>query len=549
MIRQSVNSAVFCWVDGSKDLTDQSPEVADLFGALNVADGLKAVQKVVVFVSEDSCLQQSNFQLYDMAIKTAIGRVVERVNYENGAAQKRFDEFARKYDRAKGIYLIDPPPQIHYDADYANIWVIKKCDKEKWKCEKIDSVLVGMEDIVITAKRLARQNCRIWIAGETGTGKTELARIIYKEWCKDKKHKGGKDKWFEINIAEYRDSNLLASQLFGYAPGTFTDQRKEGKPGIFEEAHKGFLFVDEIAECAPEVQSMLLSTLSPARDQETEIESPCSVQRMGANERNIFDVRLIFATNKDIVQMMEMEKGGFRRDLYYRMAEYTIRTRALREILNGDGGRDNFIRIVEKSLEKVNASLLPASKRKDFIEGKLGERGELSYWPKCLDEEAEELLVGMDFSKGNARQLQIVLRRACVNAEIKYGTDSITAEIIKEAVGEIEREMTVGQTMSTGKTCLSSGGLTEIGPSALDKVRHIESYNEDGVCPMDLAKLEKLVTFIMAHRNNLQPPTREFCAKELWHQSTSTIVRFLKKFNITFEQVVGVLKAVGPDCM
>ena len=566
---KSIGAVAFCWIDGAASPDENAPAKFDNALESALKESRKSVQRIVVFVDvskiqtrEDSIDEDDSFfayQFYETYFKNNCKvSNVQRKDYTCSTAQDKFDKCAHEFGDAENVYLIDPPSEIRYDTDYTNIWVIRKDNKSGWQCEKIDSVLVGMGDVVRRAKLLAHQNCRIWISGETGTGKSELARIIYREWSKGKgkEYEDGK-KFFEINIAEYHNSNLVTSQLFGYGPGSVTNGLKDGKIGIFAAADKGVLFVDEVAECTSEVQAMLLSTLSVPLNKEKE--SPCSVQRIGENERNVYDVRLIFSTNKDVVKMMA--EKTFRSDLYYRMAEYTIRTRSLREIREGyDGfgkndpekGERDFIQIVEKSLEKVNASLLPANKREEFMKRRLSRsrEGGMVYWPKHLDGGAKAWLLDQDFSEGNARQLQIVLRRACINAEIKHqGTDTITEGIVKEAMEEIGQEMSDVRSFSARKPSL-------VGPEPLDgpelvhqetsglpgleKVRQIKEFCEDKTCYMDKVALKEIVAFI--EKNSAC--TKKTCARELFEKSTSSLGRTLKKFNITFEAVKKVLASV-----
>jgi two-component system response regulator HydG len=111
---------------------------------------------------------------------------------------------------------------------------------------------------------------------------------------------------------------LIESELFGYEEGTFTGGRRGGRPGRFEEAHRGTIFLDEVSECSPSTQVALLRVL-----QEQEI------TRLGSGTPIPIDVRIIAATNKELLQ--EVAKGLFREDLYYRLNVLSIQLPPLRE--------------------------------------------------------------------------------------------------------------------------------------------------------------------------------------------------------------------------
>jgi sigma-54 dependent transcriptional regulator, acetoin dehydrogenase operon transcriptional activator AcoR len=120
-----------------------------------------------------------------------------------------------------------------------------------------------------------------------------------------------------INFAALPDS-LVESELFGYEEGAFTGARKGGKPGLFEDAHTGTIFLDEIGDASPEVQKRLLRVL-----EEKEI------RRVGSGTIIPIDVRVIAATNQDLHLLVK--QGKFRQDLYYRLCTVTIDVPSLSE--------------------------------------------------------------------------------------------------------------------------------------------------------------------------------------------------------------------------
>lgn len=161
------------------------------------------------------------------------------------------------------------------------------------------------------AREVANSISTVLILGETGTGKELIARSIH--YTSLRKHKP----FIAVNCSAIPES-LLESELFGYEGGAFTGAKKEGKPGKFELANGGTIFLDEIGDMPLYLQAKLLRVL-----QEKEIE------RLGSTRTVPLDVRVIAATHKDIEAMVG--NGEFREDLYYRLNVIPIRMPPLRE--------------------------------------------------------------------------------------------------------------------------------------------------------------------------------------------------------------------------
>lgn len=168
-----------------------------------------------------------------------------------------------------------------------------------------------IEELIETAKRYSEAESNILIVSETGTGKEMFAQSIHNH--SSRKH----NPFVAINCAALPES-LLESELFGYAEGAFTGAMKGGKPGFFELAHRGTLFLDEIGEISPKLQSRLLRVL-----QEREI------MRIGDDKVIPVDVRIIAATNKDLMDMVK--RNEFRADLFYRLSVLDLKLPPLRE--------------------------------------------------------------------------------------------------------------------------------------------------------------------------------------------------------------------------
>ncbi|MFS0575439.1 sigma 54-interacting transcriptional regulator [Sporosarcina sp. 179-K 3D1 HS] len=169
-----------------------------------------------------------------------------------------------------------------------------------------------MRSIYDTAKRIANVPATVLILGETGVGKDVLAKYIFNE-----SERSRTGKYIKVNCGAI-PANLLESELFGYAGGAFTGANKNGKPGMFEMADKGVLFLDEIGEMPLDLQVKLLRVI-----QEKEI------QRVGGTSTKKIDVRLIAATNRNLIEMVQ--EGKFREDLYYRLNVIPITIPPLRE--------------------------------------------------------------------------------------------------------------------------------------------------------------------------------------------------------------------------
>ncbi len=151
---------------------------------------------------------------------------------------------------------------------------------------------------------VAASEYTVLIEGESGTGKELLAQSIHN-------YSQRKNMPFvAINCAALPES-LLESELFGYESGSFTGARKTGKIGLFEQANGGSIFLDEIGDISPNLQSRLLRVLQERQ-----------IMRIGSDRMINIDTRIIAATNKDLVS--EVEQGNFRRDLYYRLNVISI---------------------------------------------------------------------------------------------------------------------------------------------------------------------------------------------------------------------------------
>jgi two-component system response regulator HydG len=168
----------------------------------------------------------------------------------------------------------------------------------------------AMEKVIDLARRVASVESTVLLTGESGVGKERLARLIHDE----SPRAGGP--FVAINCGAVPES-LLESELFGHAKGSFTGAAQD-RPGLFEAAQGGTIFLDEIGEVPPQMQVKLLRVL-----QERE------VRRVGENRNRSVDARVLAATNRDL--LAEVNAARFRQDLYYRIRVVEIRVPPLRE--------------------------------------------------------------------------------------------------------------------------------------------------------------------------------------------------------------------------
>lgn len=181
---------------------------------------------------------------------------------------------------------------------------------EKEKFENIIGKSSNMIKIFELINTIAQTDSTVLISGESGTGKELIARAIHS------KSNRFNNKFVSINCGALPE-NLLESELFGHLKGSFTDAHRD-KIGLFEVADKGTLFLDEISEMSQNMQVKLLRSLQERK-----------IRRLGSTEEINVDVRIISATNKDL--MKSIKKYEFRLDLFYRLNVISIIVPPLRD--------------------------------------------------------------------------------------------------------------------------------------------------------------------------------------------------------------------------
>jgi PAS domain S-box-containing protein len=181
----------------------------------------------------------------------------------------------------------------------------------KYKPEDIIGSSKAINEVRKLIEKAAKVPATVLLRGESGTGKELFANSIHAQSSRSHKN------FVRVNCAALSDS-LLESELFGYDEGSFTGALKGGKKGLFEEANKGTIFLDEISEISLNTQAKLLRVL-----QEKEI------MRVGSNKNIPVDVRVIAATNADLSKAIK--EGKFREDLFYRLSILPIYIPPLRD--------------------------------------------------------------------------------------------------------------------------------------------------------------------------------------------------------------------------
>lgn len=169
----------------------------------------------------------------------------------------------------------------------------------------------AMRSVIERAERFSRSSSSVLILGESGTGKEILAQAIHNASPR------ASQPFVAVNCAAIPET-LLESELFGYEEGAFTGARRGGRTGLFEQAHGGTIFLDEVGDMPLGLQARILRVL-----QEKE------VVRVGGTRVVPVDVRVIAASNQDLGLLVE--QGAFRRDLYYRLSVLPLRVPPLRE--------------------------------------------------------------------------------------------------------------------------------------------------------------------------------------------------------------------------
>tara|TARA_Y100001933_G_scaffold261154_1_gene315103 strand:- start:21 stop:1370 length:1350 start_codon:yes stop_codon:yes gene_type:complete len=285
---------------------------------------------------------------------------------------KPFDLEEMKVTVEKALEFGQMTKEIHYLKD----------ELKKGLKETVIGDSQKMKDLLQVADQVAQSDATILITGESGTGKEVIADYIYKSSAR-------LDQAFvKVNCGALTET-LLESELFGHEKGAFTGAVSR-KPGRFERADGGTIFLDEIGEIPLSTQVKLLRIL-----QQKEFE------RVGGTETLTCDVRILAATNRNLARMVE--NGTFREDLYYRLNVIPIEIPPLRD------RKEDIPLLFHHFLEKYSKKM---------------KKG-----PIQVDEEAMECLINYSW-KGNIRELEnLVERMVILSRNQKIGYDDLPLEL------------------------------------------------------------------------------------------------------------------------
>lgn len=345
-----------------------------ILNGLMIIDTDLKIQKINNKVSEV-------FQMKDEDIlKIDMGEVLKDVDIINNIfINKRkfsYSDITLFIGSKKVDCFLDITPVVFNDKVMGAVLVIRESKQVRKEINKLagfranytfDKIITKnktMIELINTAKRISRTTCTVLIEGESGTGKELFAQSIHNE----SQRRNGP--FIAINCAAI-PKELVESEFFGYETGSFTGAIKGGMPGKFELANGGTLFLDEIGEIPLEMQPKLLRVLDENK-----------VTRIGGNFERELDVRIIAATNRNLLN--EMSKSAFRQDLYFR-------------------------------LNVINLRLLPLKRRREdvlvlgryFLEHLNQENSDVK---KYFSKQFEQKLLEYEW-KGNVRELKNIVER------------------------------------------------------------------------------------------------------------------------------------------
>lgn len=306
------------------------------------------------------------------------------------------------------------------------VFVVKDVKKMRKLANKVtgslaiytfDKVIGEHEEFLKTisfAKKIADSKSTILIMGESGTGKEIFAQAIQN--ASNRK----KEPFVALNCGAI-PKNLIESELFGYEGGAFTGAKPEGHPGKFEVADGGTLFLDEIGEMPYELQTRLLRVIEEG-----------TVRRIGGSREIPIDVRIIAATNRNLRE--EMEKGNFRKDLYYRLNVLPLRLPPLRERVDDIPLLFNYF--MERKANKLNKKMVQVSE--DYMD-KLKEYS----WPGNIREleNMVELIINtesipMSFQQGDIES------KSLKSIYTPFTLEEVEVEHIKKTLAYYEGNIT-----------------------------------------------------------------------------------------------------------
>ncbi len=268
----------------------------------------------------------------------------------------------------------------------------------------------AMKDIIKKIRQISKMPVSVIMEGETGVGKSYLAKIIHSF------SKFSNGPFISVDIGSLPES-LVESELFGYEKGAFTGAEKN-KKGYFELAHNGTLFIDELQNMSKSVQSKILKAVEEKRIVPVGGEKPVPV-----------NLRIIGASNKNLSE--EIAKGNFREDLFYRLNEFYFVIPPLRD------RKDDIISLADKFIMEAN----------DEFEAKIS----------GITEDGALFLKSQQW-KGNIRELRNIIRKACMISDENQISENILKPLLIQSV--VTKNETVKADFSCSKFIFYADTLT-----------------------------------------------------------------------------------------
>lgn len=380
----------------------------------------------VDFVKEN----KARHPLPEIILLTAYGNIPDGVQaIKNGA----FDYLTKGNDNDRLLPLLS---QAVAKAKAAKAAAVKIVETTGPAFAAVIGKSVAVREAVAMAAKIAHANTAVLLQGETGTGKEVFAKAIHAG-------SGRKSKSFvAINCSAFT-KDLLEGELFGHKAGAYTGAVRD-KKGIIELADGGTLFLDEIGEMNIDLQAKLLRVLENGE-----------FIKLGDTKTTKVDVRLIAATNRDLIK--EIEEGRFREDLFYRLNTFTLLLPPLRERR-------------EDIPEFANYFLQAFAKR----EGKTG---------LALSKEATQALADYGW-KGNIRELRNAMERAAILAEGEVQLQDLPSTVLTQggpangySLAEVEKAHIRKMLAHAAGNKTKAAGHLGIGVATL--YRKLEEYGLD----------------------------------------------------------------------
>lgn len=295
--------------------------------------------------------------------------------------------------QAGAVLICQDPVAIHRIDRNLRSRILPRPNPAKYSLGHIIGQSACIKQVKARAVTCANSDATVLIVGESGTGKELLAQGIHNASPRREQP------FVAINCAAFPEA-LLESELFGYVEGAFTGSSRGGKVGLFEAAHTGTIFLDEVGEMPLSLQTRLLRVL-----QEKE------VLRIGATEPTPVDVRVIAATHRDLGA--QVRAGQFRGDLYYRLNILLVALPPLRE------RRDDLPLLARHLTEKIAQRLNYRNAVSDAIADTIANASENYAWP------------------GNIRELENLIERTMVFHDPLLSSGSVTIDELQDIAPEL----------------------------------------------------------------------------------------------------------------